>query len=143
MLLTYTDVLVLRHFRPPEEVAHYYAAAKILALVTFIHFSVSAAVAHRFSAHHVAGDRARRWPRSPPARCAGRSGRRSLMIALILAFGKPMLWLFGPDFQAGYPLMFILASRWWRGRRSGRRSACSTCWASSAAARWSMPACSR
>ena len=33
MLLTYTDVLVLRHFRPPEEVAHYYAAAKILALV--------------------------------------------------------------------------------------------------------------
>ena len=57
MLLTYTDVLVLRHFRPPEEVAHYYAAAKILALVTFIHFSVSAAVAHRFAAHHVAGDR--------------------------------------------------------------------------------------
>ncbi len=31
------------------------------------------------------------------------------MIALILAFGKPILWLFGPDFQAGYPLMFILA----------------------------------
>ena len=29
MLLTYTDVLVLRQFRPPEEVAHYYAAAKI------------------------------------------------------------------------------------------------------------------
>ena len=56
MLLTYTDVLVLRQFRPPEEVAHYYAAAKILALVTFIHFSVSAAVSHRFAAHHVAGD---------------------------------------------------------------------------------------
>ena len=32
-----------------------------------------------------------------------------LTIALILAFGKPILWLFGPDFQAGYPLMFILA----------------------------------
>ena len=56
MLLTYTDVLVLRQFRPPEEVAHYYAAAKTLALVTFIHFSVSAAVSHRFAAHHVAGD---------------------------------------------------------------------------------------
>ena len=56
MLLTYTDILVLRQFRPPEEVAHYYAAAKILALVTFIHFSVSAAVSHRFAAHHVAGD---------------------------------------------------------------------------------------
>ena len=97
-LLTYTDVLVLRHFRPPEEVAHYYAAAKILALVTFIHFSVSAAVAHRFAAHHVAGDGTAlaalaastvRWTFWPSL----------LMIALILAFGKPILWLFGPDFQ--------------------------------------------
>ena len=108
MLLTYTDVLVLRHFRPPEEVAHYYAAAKILALVTFIHFSVSAAVAHRFAAHHVAGNGAAlaalsastvRWTFWPSL----------LMITLMLAFGKPILWLFGPDFQAGYPLMFILA----------------------------------
>ena len=108
MLLTYTDVLVLRQFRPPEEVAHYYAAAKILALVTFVHFSVSAAVAHRFSAHHVAGDGAAlaalaastvRWTFWPSLAA----------IALILAFGKPILWLFGPGFQAGYPLMFILA----------------------------------
>ena len=108
MLLTYTDVLVLRQFRPPEEVAHYYAAAKILALVTFIHFSVSAAVAHRFTAHRAAGESAAlaalaastvRWTFWPSL----------LAIALILAFGKPILWLFGPDFQAGYPLMFILA----------------------------------
>ena len=142
MLLTYTDVLVLRQFRPPEEVAHYYAAAKMLALVAFIHFSVSAAVAHRFAAHHVAGDGEAlaalaastvRWTFWPSL----------LTIALILAFGKPILWLFGPDFQAGYPLMFILAIALWRGPRSGRRSACSTCWASSAAARWSMPPCSR
>ena len=109
MLLTYTDVLVLRQFRPPEEVAHYYAAAKTLALVTFIHFSVSAAVAHRFAAHHVAGDRDGAGDASPPARCAGRSGRRSLTIAVILALGKPILWLFGPSFDDGYPLMFILA----------------------------------
>ena len=33
MLLTYTDILVFGQFRPPEEVAHYYAAAKILPLV--------------------------------------------------------------------------------------------------------------
>jgi O-antigen/teichoic acid export membrane protein len=31
------------------------------------------------------------------------------MIAVMLTFGKPILWLFGPGFQAGYPLMFILA----------------------------------
>ena len=101
-------MLVLRQFRPPEEVAHYYAAAKILALVTFVHFSVSAAVAHRFTAHRAAGDGTAlaelaastvRWTFWPSL----------LAVALILAFGKPILWLFGPDFQAGYPLMFILA----------------------------------
>jgi O-antigen/teichoic acid export membrane protein len=107
-LLTYTDVLVLQHFRPAEEVAHYYAAAKTLALVAFIYFSVAAAVAHRFAAYHVAGDReglakfARvtiQWTFWPSLAAT----------ALILAFGKPMLWLFGPTFTAGYPLMFILA----------------------------------
>ena len=53
--LTYTDVLVLQHFRPADEVAHYYAAAKTLALVAFIYFSVAAATAHRFAIYHVAG----------------------------------------------------------------------------------------
>ena len=100
--------LVLRQFRPPEEVAHYSAAAKILALVTFIHFSVSAAVSHRFAAHHIAGDNTAlqalaastvRWTFWPSL----------AMIAAMLALGKPILWLFGPGFQAGYPLMFILA----------------------------------
>ena len=33
---------------PPQEVGHYYAAVKTLMLVGFIHFSVSAAVAHCF-----------------------------------------------------------------------------------------------
>ena len=75
MLLTYTDVLVLRQFRPPEEVAHYYAAAKILALVTFIHFSVSAAVSTG-SPPTTSPATALRSRRLPPAPCAGRSGRR-------------------------------------------------------------------
>ena len=58
LLLTYADILMLQQFRPPDEVAVYYAAAKTLALVSFIYFSVAAATAHRFSAYHVAGDRA-------------------------------------------------------------------------------------
>ncbi len=108
MLLTYTDVLVLRQFQPPEVVAHYYAAAKTLALVTFIHFAVSAAVAHRFAAHHVAGDR------DALAKLAASTVRWTfwpslLAIAGVLALGKPILWLFGPSFDDAYPLMFILA----------------------------------
>jgi O-antigen/teichoic acid export membrane protein len=106
--LAYADVLVLQQFRPPEEVAHYYAAAKTLMLVGFIHFSVVAAVAHQFSALHVAGDRDKlatfvaksiRWTFWP-----------SLAATLVmLAIGKPLLWLFGPNFVEGYPFMLILA----------------------------------
>ena len=76
-LLTTTDVLVLQQFRPADEVAHYYAAAKTLTLVTFVYFAVSASAAHRFAAYHVAGDRAGLATLGRQARCAGFSGRRS------------------------------------------------------------------
>ena len=56
LLLTNTDILMLQQFRSPDDVAVYYAAAKTLALVAFVHFSVSAAVAHHFSEYHVTGD---------------------------------------------------------------------------------------
>ena len=108
LLLTYCDVIVLQQFRSPEEVAVYYAAAKTLALVAFVYFSVSAAVAHKFSEYHVAGDKERlsaflndsiKWTFWP-----------SLAATIaILALGKPFLWLFGPQFMDGYYLMFILA----------------------------------
>jgi O-antigen/teichoic acid export membrane protein len=108
LLLTYTDVLMLQQFRPPEDVAVYYAAAKTLALVAFVYFSVAAATAHTFTAYHVAGDRERlaafvvdavRWTFWP-----------SLAATLvILALGRPFLWLFGPGFVDGYPVMFVLA----------------------------------
>jgi O-antigen/teichoic acid export membrane protein len=107
-LLTYTDVLVLQQFRPPEEVALYYAAAKTLALVTFVHYSVAAATAHKFTEYHVRGDRAKlaaflsesiRWTFWPSLAAT----------AAILALGRPFLWLFGPRFLDGYSLMFVLA----------------------------------
>jgi O-antigen/teichoic acid export membrane protein len=107
-LLTYTDVLMLRQFRSPEEVAIYYAAAKTLALVAFVHYSVAAATAHKFTEYHVRGDRAQlaaflsesiRWTFWPSLAAT----------ALILALGRPFLWLFGPRFVDGYALMFVLA----------------------------------
>jgi len=107
-LLTSTDILVLKQFRPADEVAHYYAAAKTLALLGIIQFAVAAAAAHRFTAHHVAGDRAGlaafaaetvRWVFWP-----------SLAATLVmLALGKFVLMLFGESFVAGYPVMAILA----------------------------------
>lgn len=107
LLLTNTDILVLQHFRTPDDVAVYYAAAKTLTLIAFVHFAVSAAVAHRFSEYHVTDDRTRlnailtdsiRW-----------TFWASLAATIvILAMGRPLLSLFGPRFVEGYHLMFIL-----------------------------------
>jgi O-antigen/teichoic acid export membrane protein len=108
LLLTYTDVLMLQQFRPPDEVGIYYAAAKTLALVAFVYFSVSAATAPRFSEYHVAGDRDRlaaflantiQWT----------FWSSLIATAVILALGHDVLRLFGPHFVNGYPLLFILA----------------------------------
>ena len=107
-LLAYTDVLVLQYFRSPSEVAIYYAAAKTLALVSFIYYSVSATTAHRFSTYHVAGDRkglsafisqSIKWTFWPSLAAT----------VLLLIFGRPMLSLFGAQFTDGYFLMFVLA----------------------------------
>lgn len=106
--LSYADVLVLQWTRPAEDVAHYYAALKTMLLVGFIHFSVAAAVGHRFTAFHVAGRSAElatfvaatvRWTFWPSL------GATLLMLAL----GWPLLSLFGPDFATAYPVMFVLA----------------------------------
>jgi O-antigen/teichoic acid export membrane protein len=108
LLLANTDILVLQQFRSPEDVAHYYAAAKTLTLIAFVHFAVSAAVAHRFSEYHVTEDHARL------EQILGDSIRWMFWASLaatvvILAAGKPLLSLFGKAFVDGYYLMFILA----------------------------------
>jgi O-antigen/teichoic acid export membrane protein len=109
LLLTYADILVLQQFRPPDEVAVYYAAAKTLALVSFIYYAISATSAHRFSVYHVAGDRkglaafvaqSIKWTFWPSLAAT----------ALLLAAGEPLLRLFGAQFTSGYHLMFILAA---------------------------------
>jgi O-antigen/teichoic acid export membrane protein len=108
VLVTYCDVIVLTQFRPPEEVATYYAAAKIMALVAFIYFAVAQTVAHKFTEIDVSGDQKRLagfmahairmtfWP-------------TLAMIAVFLALGEPLLRMYGKDFTGGYHLMFILA----------------------------------
>ncbi|HEY5280872.1 MAG TPA: lipopolysaccharide biosynthesis protein [Pseudolabrys sp.] len=107
-LLTYTDVIMLQQFRPPEDVAHYYGAARTLMMVSFVAFSVSAAAAHRFSSYHLAGDheglagfvaKTVRWTFWPSL----------LATVAILALGWPLLRLFGPSFVGAYPAMFVLA----------------------------------
>ncbi|WP_421589807.1 lipopolysaccharide biosynthesis protein [Shinella sp. M27] len=106
-LLTNSDVIVVGLFLDPESVAIYFAAAKTMALVHFVFFSVKAAAAPRFSAMFAAGDRV------GLARFAGETARWSFWPSLavglsVLAAGHLLLSLFGPAFTAGWGLMFIL-----------------------------------
>jgi O-antigen/teichoic acid export membrane protein len=108
LLLTYVDILTLEHFRSPHDVAIYYAGARLLAIVAFVYFAIAAATTHKFSEYDVSGDRRRlasffratvQWTFWPSLG----------LCAAILAFGRPLLSLFGTDFEAGYGVMFILA----------------------------------
>src|SRR4051812_15469753 len=108
LLLSYTDVLVLQQFRSSEEVGVYFAVVKTLALVSFIHYAMAATTAHRFAEYNALGDKDRlsayvahaiQWTFWP-----------SLAATIVLlALGKPLLWLFGPQFVIGYDIMFIAA----------------------------------
>ncbi|MBV9562381.1 MAG: oligosaccharide flippase family protein [Bradyrhizobium sp.] len=108
LLLSYTDVIVLQQFRSAEEVGVYYAVVKTLALVSFIHYAMSATTAHRFAEYHAQGDNERlaayvthaiNWTFWPSL----------VATVVLLAFGKPLLWLFGARFVGGYDIMFVAA----------------------------------
>lgn len=108
LLLTYVDILALEHFRSPDDVTIYYAGARLLAIVAFVYFAIAGATTHKFSEYDVSSDRQRlasffgetvRWTFWPSL----------IVCAAMLAFGRPLLSLFGAGFDAGYGVMFILA----------------------------------
>src|SRR5438552_4953889 len=108
LLLSYTDVLVLQQFRTSEEVGVYFAVVKTLALVSFIHYAMSATTAHRFAEYHALGDKDRLS--AYVAHAINWTFWPSLAATIVLlALGKPLLWLFGPQFVIGYDIMFVAA----------------------------------
>jgi len=108
LLLSYTDVLVLQQFRPSDEVGVYFAVVKTLALVSFIHYAMAATTAHRFAEYHALGDKPRL--EAYVAHAINWTFWPSLAATVVLlAFGKPLLWLFGAQFVGGYDIMFLAA----------------------------------
>jgi len=107
-LLNYSDVIVLKQFRSADDVAIYYAAAKTIALVSFIYYSVAQTIAHKFVEYDVSGNR------EGLAAFLKQSVRLTFWPSLVvivglLALGHPLLRLFGREFTSGYYLMFIIA----------------------------------
>jgi O-antigen/teichoic acid export membrane protein len=107
LILQNADILVISRYMTPEDVAIYFAAAKTMSLIMFVHYAVSSTVAHRFSGLNVRGDKealrasvrdAVNWIFWPSLAGA----------VLILALGAPLLSLFGPHFVDAYPVMFVI-----------------------------------
>lgn len=105
-ILTNADVLMVGAYLDPHDVAIYFATVKTLALVHFVYFAVKAGVAQRYA----------QFTHGEPERLAA-FARETVtwtfwpsvaMAIVVLALGKPMLMLFGPDFDSGFPLLFVL-----------------------------------
>ncbi len=105
-ILTNADVLMVGAYMRPEDVAVYFATVKTLALVHFVYFAVKAGVAQRY-AQFTHGDvgRLAEFARETVAWTFWPS---VVMALVVLTVGEPMLKLFGPGFESGYPLLFLL-----------------------------------
>ena len=109
LALQNVDILVISRFMSPVDVGIYFAAAKTMSLIMFVHYAVGSAVANRFAKLNARGDKAAlqelvtdsvNWTFWPSL----------LSAVVILVLGKPLLWLFGPGFENGYPVMMILVA---------------------------------
>jgi O-antigen/teichoic acid export membrane protein len=107
ILLQNTDVLVLSKMTTPTQVAIYFAAGKTMSLIMFVHYAVGSAMASKFASFKARGDEA--GLRACVRDAVNWTFWPSLAAAVaILALGRPLLSLFGPQFLAGYPVMAIL-----------------------------------
>ncbi|NJR13569.1 MAG: oligosaccharide flippase family protein [Phyllobacteriaceae bacterium] len=105
--MTNADVLMIGLYLPPEKVAVYFAAVKILALVHFVNFAVRAGAAQRFSALVHSDDMAG----------LGAFARQTVqwmfwpsvfMAIIMVGTGDLLLKLFGAEYSGGHALMIIL-----------------------------------
>lgn len=109
LLVSYADVLVLSLFAPPEAVAVYFAATRLIQFIAFVGYAASAATAPRLAEAHARGDR----------RELLHLVRRATLWTTLAAFGggvavvaaSPLLLgLFGPGFSAAIPLVAIMGA---------------------------------
>ena len=108
LMMLNLDVLLLKLFVEPSDLAVYFAAGRVISFVAFIHFAVTAVAMPRFATAYARRDiaeagqllrRFRLWTFAPSL----------LASAVFLALGPFILALFGPRFPAGWPVMAALA----------------------------------
>lgn len=106
-LMTNADVLIVGFALPPDQVAIYYAAAKVMALVHFVYFAVKASAGPKFSelaakgnitGLEAAAQQSAKWCFWPTL----------LLGSIVVLMGPFLLSLFGSGFSEGHTVMVIL-----------------------------------
>ncbi len=106
-LYIWSDIIILAFMVPSPEVAVYFAAQRSMSLASFIQYAFMLVSVREFSLANAMRDKkelqrritsATRWTfwLTIPA------------VAITFAIGYPLLYLFGPEFVAGYSIMGVL-----------------------------------
>jgi len=109
VILTQTDIIMLRTFRTSAEVGTYGAALRLAMIAMFGRTAVSGMAGPMLVTEHAAGNTA------GIQRVAHYSSRLSTafsmaVLAILLAYGEPILNLFGHQFADAYVPMLVLTS---------------------------------
>ncbi|WP_240539792.1 lipopolysaccharide biosynthesis protein [Salinarimonas soli] len=105
--LNFADVLILGLFAPPEAVAVYFAATRLLQFAVFVQYAASAATAQRFACAGARGEQAAL--RALAISTARLSTLATMGVAGSILVASPwLLSLFGPGFEASVPVLAIL-----------------------------------
>jgi O-antigen/teichoic acid export membrane protein len=103
----FVDVVLMGFFLPPEAVAVYFAATRILQFVVFASYAASAATAPRFAEARARGDTASL--RGLIVRTARLTSAATLLIGMAVLVTAPLLLrLFGPGFEASFGPLAVL-----------------------------------
>lgn len=109
LMLLNLDILLLELFVTADQIGIYFAAIRTISLVSFIQFSVTAVAMPKFASLRATGRHAdivptlremQKWTFWPSV----------IGIVGLLGLGYPLLWLFGQEFTAAYPVMFVLSA---------------------------------
>ncbi len=108
ILLFNLDVLMISLFLEPDQTGIYFAATKIMALVSFLNFAIGSAFTRHYAEFHAANDH------NAQTKIIRRSASLTfypslIMLIVILVLNKPLLSLFGDGFTSAAIVIFPLA----------------------------------
>jgi O-antigen/teichoic acid export membrane protein len=107
MLMTSTDIILLAFFKSEADVGTYSAAARLVALVAFVHYGLTWASAHHFSGLYAAGNHAELEKFA--AKTTIWTFLPSVAAACLIGLASPYLLLaFGQEFAGGASITIIL-----------------------------------